>query len=293
MISVVLPLRDRADVIERALHSVLEQTMPELEVIVVDHGSSDDGPLRVARLRDERLRIVREGSLAKNAARNFGARLARGQHLCFLAPDEAWRVDKLALQLTALAAHPELGAVGSMWFSKDSPAGGSTGELLRGDAVLELVLRGQLPLGSLLLTRAAWDALGGFDESLSFAAGWELCARLCELTSVGVLDDALLLRFARPPHQAGAEHAPHLDRAAEATLARIFRTDRALFKNRLQARALGRRARGDLERKRAERSADAADWIGVVRHAVSATLSWPPNALSSAEQIAKVLLRRS
>jgi len=109
-VSVVIPTRDRWPLLSRnALPSALGQLGVEFEVVVVDDGSSDDTPQRLADIRDPRVRIVRvdpaerSGRVRTTAhARNRGIEAARGQWLAFLDDDDLWAPDKLARQLDAL-----------------------------------------------------------------------------------------------------------------------------------------------------------------------------------------------
>ncbi len=86
--SVVVPTRDRAHLLERALRSVLAQSESDFEVVVVDDGSTDDTAARVEALGDDRIRFVSQPPAGAGVARNHGAELARGEHLTFLDSDD-------------------------------------------------------------------------------------------------------------------------------------------------------------------------------------------------------------
>ena len=107
-ISVILPSYNRAHLIERAIQSVLEQTYYDLELIIVDDGSSDNTEAVVRKLRDGRIRYVKhEIKSGANAARNTGIRVARGIFLAFQDSDDYWLPHKLEEQMRVFSSAPE------------------------------------------------------------------------------------------------------------------------------------------------------------------------------------------
>lgn len=86
--SVVIPVRDRADVVGRAVASVLAQTFAGVEVVVVDDGSTDDSVAAARAVSDGRVRIVRQEPAGVDAARRSGVERAHGQYVALLDPDD-------------------------------------------------------------------------------------------------------------------------------------------------------------------------------------------------------------
>ena len=86
--SVVIPVRDRADVVGRAVASVLAQTFADVEVVVVDDGSTDDSVAAARAVSDGRVRIVAQNAVGPAAARRSGIERAHGRWVALLDPDD-------------------------------------------------------------------------------------------------------------------------------------------------------------------------------------------------------------
>lgn len=99
LISVVIPTRNRAEFVVRAVHSALSQSMEDVEVIVVDDGSTDGTAEAIAGVQDRRLRLeVLPVAVGAGGARNVGIHRAQGFYVAFLDSDDEWHRDKLARQ---------------------------------------------------------------------------------------------------------------------------------------------------------------------------------------------------
>lgn len=106
--SVVVPTRDRADTLPRAIESVLRQTLDRFELVVVDDASTDRTPELLAGIDDERLRVHRFDTPAgANAARNAGVDLARGEYISFLDSDDELHPEHLERVTRTFEALPE------------------------------------------------------------------------------------------------------------------------------------------------------------------------------------------
>ena len=103
LVSVIIPAYNRAGTIERSVRSVLDQTVKELEVIVVDDCSTDQTESAVLQIHDSRVRYDRLGEQSGACvARNRGVDLARGELIAFQDSDDFWKPEKLEKQLYAL-----------------------------------------------------------------------------------------------------------------------------------------------------------------------------------------------
>ena len=110
MISVVIPLYNKARHIRRALDSVLAQTYQDFELIVVDDGSTDGGADVVAAYDDRRIRLTRQENQGECAARNRGIAEARADLVAFLDADDEWLPEHLATVTRLAEEYPQCGA---------------------------------------------------------------------------------------------------------------------------------------------------------------------------------------
>src|SRR6266436_9160404 len=108
-VTVLIPAYNAARTIERALASVWRQNYPEMEVIVVDDGSSDDTAACVQKLNSGNLRLIRlEKNRGVSSALNVGIKMALTEYIAFLDADDEWLDNKLLGQLPMIASHPEM-----------------------------------------------------------------------------------------------------------------------------------------------------------------------------------------
>lgn len=102
MISVIIPVYNREKVALAAINSVLKQTYTDIEVIVVDDGSTDNTKEVLSEIKDERFHYIYQQNVGACIARNHGIELAKGDYIAFHDSDDIWHTDKLEKQLAAL-----------------------------------------------------------------------------------------------------------------------------------------------------------------------------------------------
>ncbi|WP_045011343.1 glycosyltransferase [Bradyrhizobium sp. LTSP849] len=199
VVSVVIPAKNAAAYIGEAIDSALTQNGVD-EIIVVDDGSSDDTIALVQAIRDPRLRLMMNDAAGVSAARNLGARSARGDWLIFLDADDRLRPDAVTTLLAAAEAAPHAILVYGDYNTIDS-AGRPIGRrgLLKGRRkpsgnVLERLASGNFIVnGGIMLVRTdAFRATGGFDVSLQYCEDWHCWCRLAALGEFAFVPKLLL-----------------------------------------------------------------------------------------------------
>ncbi|GAB4137044.1 MAG: hypothetical protein Kow0040_23410 [Thermogutta sp.] len=114
-VSVVIPAWNAARYLPETLRSVLSQTRPPEEIIVVDDGSTDDSAV-VAERFGPTVRVLRQENRGESVARNRGIEAAHGDWIAFLDADDLWHPDKLAKQLAAVRSDPAVDCVHTNWY---------------------------------------------------------------------------------------------------------------------------------------------------------------------------------
>ena len=112
IVSVIMPTYNRAGYIEGAVKSVIEQTYPHIELIIIDDGSTDETKDVVSPfLKDKRIRYIVQENAGAAAARNRGLALRKGKLIAFIDSDDFWEKNKLEIQLSVMRMLPSIGLV--------------------------------------------------------------------------------------------------------------------------------------------------------------------------------------
>ena len=194
-VSVIIPLFNKEQFIEQTLQSVLDQSYKHLECIIVDDGSTDNGPQIAQRFIDRNnlsWKLVSQQNAGQTKARNHGIRLSSGDYLAFLDSDDLWASTKIQSQVDAMIKIP--GCV--LVLSAYAIFGGRTSRLrvVRHKRSEHMNSRwldmrgfggGLESLG--LVRRRAIDEIGMFDEELSTSSGLDLSLRLAPCGEIVLL----------------------------------------------------------------------------------------------------------
>lgn len=199
--SVIVPAYNRALTVERAIDSCLRQTFSDIEIIVVDDGSSDDTAAAVARCADPRVTYIHQSNRGASAARNRGAAAARGEFLAFLDSDDEFLAGKLAAFHAAIASAGRP-AWETVWYSPLYFDRGRGNRMIKphrpiaaGEAVGDYLFAydGMMQTSTLVVSRELFLRVG-FDESLRNLEDLDLCLRLGdEAAAIRMLDAPLVI----------------------------------------------------------------------------------------------------
>jgi glycosyltransferase involved in cell wall biosynthesis len=198
-VSIVIPTYNRASIVRRAIDSVLAQTFDDLEILVVDDGSTDDTRAALAGY-PERVRTIHQENGGPAAARNHGMRLARGEYIGFLDSDDAYLPRNVEAHLRRFEECPEAGLVycGIEILDKD---GQRLWDLLpkpedRGLVLERLIRYNFITSSTVLMRRAAMEFAGEMNTSLWFAEDWYYWLRVASRFPIEFVDE-VLVRYQR------------------------------------------------------------------------------------------------
>jgi glycosyltransferase involved in cell wall biosynthesis len=210
-VSVVLPTYNRADTVGRAIESVLVQSLSDLELIVIDDGSTDDSETVFAAFADPRMRVVRnEVNRGVSAARNKGILQSRGQFIAFQDSDDIWRPQKLARQLDRFVqAGDGVGVVGCGWELRGARRSMRTLPTVRGSIYKEILADRAPGLGTpMLLVRRLAEGQPLFDESLPAMVERDFKLQYARQFAFDFVDDVLVeVQRGRADHVANPKNA--------------------------------------------------------------------------------------
>lgn len=198
LVSAIVVTHNRLDFLKKAVESVLNQTYPRQEVIVVDDGSTDGTREWMEEYAPQHgidYIYVTDG-LGGNHARNVGIRRSTGTYVALLDDDDEWLPEKTAHQVQYLEAHPETGVVTcgkTSIFNLTRRAVEPTDILPEGDLSQKIFTDLHFTTSRLMFRRELLVEAGMFDESLRAWQDYELMIRLCQITRVGVVHENLLL----------------------------------------------------------------------------------------------------
>lgn len=183
-LSVVIPAYNIEQFIGPAIDSVLSQSVKDLEVIVVDDGSTDSTAAVVHRIADSRVQLISRLNGGLSAARNTGIRAARGKYIALLDGDDVWLPGYAARHISALDSEPILG-ISYNYLAYIDEQGEPTGQLLISrktqPSLRDLIARNYIG-ANVVARRECFEQAGLFDERLRACEDLEMWARVLHRT---------------------------------------------------------------------------------------------------------------
>jgi glycosyltransferase involved in cell wall biosynthesis len=225
-VSVVIPTYNRWPMVGEAIESVLAQTYPGFELIVVDDGSTDDTVAQLGKY-SSRLRLFSQSRRGVSGARNAGAGEARGSLLAFLDSDDLWRAEKLKCQADFLELHPEIAICQTeeIWIRNGvrvNPR--AIHRKPAGDIFLPSLDLCLVSPSAVMMRRDLFVALGGFDEALPVCEDYDLWLRIAVDHQVALIPKPLVIK--RGGHADQLSHSLWgMDRYRVVALQKLLRSD--------------------------------------------------------------------
>jgi glycosyltransferase involved in cell wall biosynthesis len=180
LVSVIIPAYNQSDYLGIAIQSVLDQTYQDIEILVIDDGSTDDTRKVANRFSDPRIKYIYQANKGLSGARNTGIRNSAGEYLTFLDSDDLFLPEKINLLASFLNSQTEIGFVAGQAIPIDEH-GQRIGNLFDNPIPKDpskLLLGNPLHVGSVMLRRSWQEKIGYFDESLRSYEDWDMWLRL-------------------------------------------------------------------------------------------------------------------
>ncbi len=207
-ISVIIPTHNRAHSISRAIESVLQQSLPAAEIIIVDDGSSDNTAALIHGHFSD-CRYLHQKNQGVSSARNRGIRAASGEWLAFLDSDDEWMPEKLAAQATALKHNPgmRLCHTEEIWIRNGKRVNPMKKHAKKGGWIFQHCL----PLcaispSSVILHRSLFQTIGLFDESLPACEDYDLWLRICAFYPTLFIKKPQIIKYGGHEDQLSRQH---------------------------------------------------------------------------------------
>ncbi|MGA0173167.1 MAG: glycosyltransferase [Phycisphaerales bacterium] len=209
LVSVVMPFRDSAETLDRAIRSMTAQTLRSWELLAIDDRSTDDGPhaIKAWRAADPRIRLLTSETPGLVAALQHGCNAACGEFIARFDADDECHPERLVRQVALLQARPEIGVVGSLVEFGGDPASAAgyaehvawTNSLLDHQAVVtNRFVDSPLPHPSVMFRRELLERFGGYREG-PFPEDHELWLRWIDAGVRFAKVPEVLLRWNDPP----------------------------------------------------------------------------------------------
>ncbi|MFH2000845.1 MAG: glycosyltransferase, partial [Planctomycetota bacterium] len=195
VISAIIPVFNRRNMVKEALASVKEQSRPPDEILLIDDGSDD----RSGDAADEfsGVTLIRQPNQGISAARNRGIRCARGDYLAFLDSDDLWGKNKLLFQERFMDAHPEIPLchTDELWQRNGKRVNQKQYHKKEGGFLFVRSLdRCLISPSAVMIRRDLFPITGLFDESFPVCEDYDLWLRITARYPVGFIDQPLTIK---------------------------------------------------------------------------------------------------
>jgi len=203
LVSIIIPAYNAERFIKRVLESALAQTYKNIEIIVIDDGSTDKTAEIVKNYKDPRIIYLYQKNQGQGPARNNGIKKSQGEYITFLDADDYYFPEKVEKQVRFLENHPEYQAVycNALHFYSDNPTVffKKKGNFHSGDIFKDLLESSYINPNTIMVYRKVLDKAGLFNENRYYPEDWELWLKISRAGfKFGYLDEDLVKVEIRP-----------------------------------------------------------------------------------------------
>lgn len=188
-----MPTLNEAEYIERAVGSILDQTYSELELIIIDDGSTDGTIERINEFDDNRIRLIcRSNGSGITSALNRGLKEANGEYIARHDADDWSEQIRFKQQVDVLTEHPQIALLGTgAYLVDETGAIISQRRVLNKPEIYDLIEHNEFIHGSVMMRRDSLESIGGYDEWFETAEDYDLWLRLADEYEVRNIDEPL------------------------------------------------------------------------------------------------------
>ena len=254
LVSILTPVYKGEHFISNAIESVLAQTYPNFELLIVNDGSPDESADVIRPyLVDPRIRYFEQPNAGVAAARNCALAHASGKYVGFLDQDDLWLKDKLAFQVEFMEAHPDVALVHTFQEYVDESGGEVDTDFINvepvsGNCFPQLFEKNRIAVLTVLVRRAAILEVGGLNSHAARADDYELWLQISLRYPIGFLDK-VVARYR--VHNANASHDAMQMTEAELIVINSILSQRELVESQV-GRAVIRKRLAELHRELGE-----------------------------------------
>lgn len=195
LVSIVIPCYNHEQYVKQSLESVFSQTYKNIELIVIDDGSSDNSVDILKKMQEKHdFTFVTQKNMGVCKTLNKAISLSKGEYIATLASDDYWNITKIEKQVNSLESDPnsEFCFTQAKEFDENNPKYEKIfpKNPLTGRVLNQVFLRQHVPAASMMFSRKLYDKLGGFDESLK-EEDWDFVIRSAAQTEFSAVSEPL------------------------------------------------------------------------------------------------------
>ena len=196
--SIIIPTHNRFEMLQKAINSVLSQTYPNYELIVIDDGSTDDTYI-ICDIFADKVKYIKQENLGVSAARNKGIEIASYDYVAFLDSDDLWLPEKLQEHVNFIQENPKIKIhqAAEKWMRKGRHVTPAQHHIkFEGDVFFESLKRCMITPSTVVIHKSIFEKYGMFDTNLQVCEDYDLWLRISFYEDVGYIDKNLAVRNA-------------------------------------------------------------------------------------------------